>query len=146
MVHRRGSLAITAAAVVSYDISNKIFYYSYTGRPPVLAWRSGGPWLPLVLKTPAGKGNLPLGVFRSVRYYEGEDRVQTGERILLCTDALSEAMSPESREEFGEKEFRVLLEARAEVELATLTGIPWSRPLPLHEPSASNDPRRRRKA
>jgi serine phosphatase RsbU (regulator of sigma subunit) len=76
--------------------------------------------LPLVLKTPAGQANLPLGVFRSVRYDQGEERVQAGDRILLYTDGLSEAMSPESGEEFGEKEFLALLGARADVELATV--------------------------
>jgi len=48
--------------------------------------------LPLVLAAPAGQANLPLGVFRSVRYDEGEDRAQAGERLVLYTD-----------EEFGEK-------------------------------------------
>jgi len=111
-----GSLAITTAPVVSYDISNSTLYYSYAGHPPDLARRSGGPWLPLVLKTPAGQANLPLGVFRSVRYDQGEERVQAGDGIVLYTDGLSEAMSPE----FGEKEFLALLEARADVELATV--------------------------
>jgi len=120
MVHTRGSLAITTAAVVSYDISNSTLYYSYAGHPPVLARRSRGPWLPLVLNTPAGPANLPLGVFRSARYDQGEERVQAGDRILLYTDGLSEAMSPESGEEFGEKEFLALLETRADVELTTV--------------------------
>ena len=120
MVHRRGSLAITTAAVVSYDISNSSLYYSYAGHLPVLARRSGGPWLPLTLKTRAGQANLPLGAFQAVRYDQGEERVQAGDRILLYTDGLSEAMSPESGEEFGEKAFLALLEARADVELAAV--------------------------
>jgi serine phosphatase RsbU (regulator of sigma subunit) len=37
MVHRRGSLAITTAAVVSYDMSNSTLYYSYAGPPGLSA-------------------------------------------------------------------------------------------------------------
>ena len=76
--------------------------------------------MPLVLKTPTGQANLPLGVFRSGRYDQAEERVQAGDRIVLYTDRLSEAMSPESGEEFGETEFLALLEARTDVELATV--------------------------
>jgi sigma-B regulation protein RsbU (phosphoserine phosphatase) len=81
--------------------------------------------LPLVLETPTGQPNLPLGVLGSVRYDEGKARVQSGDRVLLYTDGLSgamspEAMSPESDEEFGEKELPALLEAKADGELASL--------------------------
>jgi serine phosphatase RsbU (regulator of sigma subunit) len=46
--------------------------------------------------------------------------VQAGDRILLYTDGLSEAMSPESGEEFGERKLLALLEVLADVELANL--------------------------
>src|SRR6516225_5490077 len=95
MVHTRGSAAITTAAVVSHDISDSKLYYAYAGHPPVLARRSGARWSPLILGTQSGQANLPLGVFSSVRYDQGEERVQTGDRLLLYTDGLSEAMSPE---------------------------------------------------
>jgi sigma-B regulation protein RsbU (phosphoserine phosphatase) len=120
MVHSRGFAAITTAAVVSHDISNSKLYYAYAGHPPILARRSGGPWLPLDLKRQAGQANLPLGVLHSVQYDQGEARVQAGDRILLYTDGLSEAMSPESGEEFGDKELLALLEARADVELSNV--------------------------
>jgi phosphoserine phosphatase RsbU/P len=120
MVHRRGFAAITTAAVVSYDISNSKLYYAYAGHPPVLSRRSGGRWLPLVVETQSEQANLPLGVLRLVQYDQGEAPVQAGDRILLYTDGLSEAMSPESGEEFGEKELLALLEARADAELASV--------------------------
>jgi len=120
MVHTRGSAAITTAAVVSHDISDCKLYYAYAGHPPVLVRRSRAQWSALVLGTESGQANLPLGVFRSVRYDQGQARVQAGDRILLYTDGLSEAMSPESGEEFGERELLPLLNALADVELANL--------------------------
>jgi phosphoserine phosphatase RsbU/P len=120
IVYSRGFVAMTTAAVVSHDISNSNLYYSYAGHPPVLARRSGGQWLPLVLETQSGHANLPLGVLRSVQYDQGQARVQAGDRILLHTDGLSEAMGPESGEEFGEKELIALLEARADDELTSV--------------------------
>jgi sigma-B regulation protein RsbU (phosphoserine phosphatase) len=120
MVHSRGSVAITTAAVVCHDSSNSTLYYSYAGHPPVLARRSGGRWLPLVLGTQSGRANLPLGVLHSVRYDQGEARVEAGDRFLLYTDGLSEAMSAESDEEFGETELLALLEAQGSGDLETL--------------------------
>lgn len=120
MVQSRGFVAITTAAVVSYDLSNGTLYYSYAGHPPVLARRSGGRWLPLIVETQSGQANLPLGVLRVVPYDQGEVRVQAGDRILLYTDGLSEAMRPESGKEFGDKELLTLLEAQAEDELASV--------------------------
>ena len=76
--------------------------------------------MPLVLAAQLGQANLPLGVFRSVRYDQGEVRVQAGDRLLLYTDGLSEPMSPESDEEFGEKVLPALLEAKGDGELASL--------------------------
>jgi serine phosphatase RsbU (regulator of sigma subunit) len=119
MVHSRGSVAITTAAVVRHNIANSTLYYSYAGHPPVLARRSEGRWLPLVLETP-GLANLPLGVFASVRYDQGEARVQAGDRILLYTDGLSEAMSPDSDEEFEEKQLDILLEAEGDGDLTSV--------------------------
>jgi serine phosphatase RsbU (regulator of sigma subunit) len=120
MVHTRGSVAITTAAIVCHNISNSMLYYSYAGHPPVLSRRSGGRWLPLVLETSKGQANLPLGVLASVRYDQSVTRVHVGDRILLYTDGLSEATNPESDEEFGEKELDVLLEAQGDDKLANL--------------------------
>jgi phosphoserine phosphatase RsbU/P len=117
MVHSRGSIAMTTAAVVSHDMSRGTLYYSYAGHPPVLARVSKRGWSPLVLGAQSGQANLPLGAFQSVQYDQGEARVQTGDRFLLYTDGLSEAMSPKSDEEFGEKELIALLEGRGSGEL-----------------------------
>jgi sigma-B regulation protein RsbU (phosphoserine phosphatase) len=120
MVHRRGFAVITTVAVVSHYISDSTLYYSYAGHPPVLARRSGGRWLPLVLETQSGKTNLPLGVLPSVQYDQAAVRVQAADRFLLYTDGLSEATNLESDEEFGEKELPALLEAQADSELASV--------------------------
>jgi phosphoserine phosphatase RsbU/P len=120
IVHTRGSTAITTAVVVSHDINEAALYYAYAGHPPVLARESGRQWLPLVLETKPGQANLPLGAFRSVRYDQGEIGVHAGERLLLYTDGLSEAMGPQSEEEFGEKELPALLETQGDRELTSL--------------------------
>lgn len=120
MVQSRGFSAITTAAVVSHDISDSTLYYAYAGHPPVLARRSGGRWSPLVVERQSGQANLPLGVLPLVQYDQGEARVQTGDRMLLYTDGLSEAMRPESGEEFGDRQLLTLLEVQAEDELTNL--------------------------
>lgn len=101
-------------------MSDSTLYYWYAGHPPVLARRSGGRWLPLGLEMQIGQANLPLGAFGSVRYDQGEFPVQTGDRILLYTDGLSEATNPESDEQFGDKELFTLLENQTEGELASV--------------------------
>jgi len=123
MAHGRGSAAITTAAVVCHCMSNSTLYYWYAGHPPVLARRSGGLWLPMGLGLQSGQANLPLGMFPSVRYDQGEAPVQAGDRLLLYTDGLSEAMSPESDEEFGEKELPAFLDAQGDRELTSLRDI-----------------------
>jgi phosphoserine phosphatase RsbU/P len=120
MVHGRGFAAITTAAVVSHYISDSTLYYSYAGHPPVLARRSGGRWLPLVLGTQLGQANLPLGILPSVRYDQAEVKVQAGDRFLLYTDGLSEATELKSDEEFGEKELPALLDTQSGMELASV--------------------------
>ena len=120
MLHARGFAAITTAAVVSHYIGDSTLYYSYAGHPPVLARRSGGRWLPLVLGTQSGKANLPLGVLSSVQYDQATARVQAGDRFLLYTDGLSEATDLKSDEEFGEKDLPALLDAQPDLELASL--------------------------
>jgi phosphoserine phosphatase RsbU/P len=120
IVHTRGFAAITTVVVVSHDINESALYYAYAGHPPVLARESGRHWLPLVLPPQPGQANLPLGVFESVRYDQGEVRVQAGDRLLLYTDGLSEAMSPKSEEEFGDKDLPALLEIDGDRELVGL--------------------------
>ena len=110
IVYNRGLAAITTAAVVSHDISDRTLYYSYAGHPPVLLRESGRPWLPLLVEAQSAQANLPLGVFRSVRYDQGEVSLKAGERFLLYTDGLTEATNPSSDEQFGQKELATLLE------------------------------------
>jgi serine phosphatase RsbU (regulator of sigma subunit) len=120
MVHSRGFAAITTAAVVSHYISDSKLYYSYAGHPPVLARRSCGRWLPLLLDAQAGQANLPLGVLPSAQYDQAEVKVQGGDRFLLYTDGLTEATDLKSDEEFGEKELPALLDTQSGMELASV--------------------------
>jgi sigma-B regulation protein RsbU (phosphoserine phosphatase) len=120
MAHSRGHAAITTAAVLCHCKSNSTLYYWYAGHPPVLARLSAGSWSKLCLKVQPGHANLPLGAFRSVRYDEGEVPVQSGDRFLLYTDGLSEAMNPETDELFGDRDLPAILEAQGGRELANL--------------------------
>ena len=74
----------------------------------------------LVMEAPPGQANLPLGMFRAVRYDEGAVPVQAGDRLLLYTDGLSEPMDPQSDEEFGERDMPALLEAQGDRDLTSL--------------------------
>jgi sigma-B regulation protein RsbU (phosphoserine phosphatase) len=120
MAHSRGPAAITTAAVLCHCKSNSTLYYWYAGHPPVLARISAGRWSKLCLEIQPGHANLPLGAFGSVRYDQGEVQVQSGDRLLLYTDGLSEATNPETDEEFGDKDLPAILEAQGDCELATL--------------------------
>jgi sigma-B regulation protein RsbU (phosphoserine phosphatase) len=120
IVHTRGFAAITTVVVVSHDINESAVYYAYAGHPPVLARESGRHWRQLVLPAQPGQANLPLGVLSNARYDQGEVHVQAGDRLLLYTDGLSEAMSPESEEEFADKELPARLEIDGDRELVGL--------------------------
>lgn len=74
---------------------NRLTYASAGHWPPILFRKSGEA---VALKD----GGAPLGVFPDRRYEDAELRLDSGDRLVLYTDGLTEAMNSEE-EEFGER-------------------------------------------
>jgi len=72
--------------------------YASAGHPPTLVRREGG-------VEELRQESLPLGRFRKAEYRNGELRLAPGDRILLYTDGVTEAMSP-AGEPFGDERLR----------------------------------------
>lgn len=78
----------------SLDATNKTFVFSNAGHNP-----------PLLIK-PTGEhrfveyGDLPLGMFREMRYHQHFIKFETGQILVLYTDGITEA-AREDGEEFG---------------------------------------------
>ena len=76
------------------DASNRTLHYSNAGHnPPVLIDAQG---VPRFLEW----GEQPLGMFRDTRYHEHYHTFRPGEILVLYTDGVTEALSPNG-EEFG---------------------------------------------
>ena len=77
------------------------------------------------------KSNLIVGLIPEAKYVSGEDRLRPGERLLLTTDGVTEAESPEG-EPFGEPRFRAI--ARDQSLEAMLDSVAR-----FHAPNAAQD-------
>ncbi len=89
------------------DLRNKRLFYSYAGHPPCYIIRERG-----IEEIPAVKRSIPLGLNKAQRYEQREYPVEQGDRLVLYTDGVTEAINGEGRM-FGETRFRdLLLESR----------------------------------
>jgi sigma-B regulation protein RsbU (phosphoserine phosphatase) len=75
-------------------IENKLTYASAGHWPPVLLHKSGE-------GVPLRDGGVPLGIFPSSKYESGGFPLASGDRLVLYTDGLTEAMNS-GQQEFGE--------------------------------------------
>jgi phosphoserine phosphatase RsbU/P len=76
------------------DASNKTLAYTNAGHsPPLLLEKDGSARF-------IERGGLPLGMFRDTRYYEYYLSMEPGQVLVLYTDGVTEAMSPNG-EEYG---------------------------------------------
>jgi sigma-B regulation protein RsbU (phosphoserine phosphatase) len=76
------------------DASNRTLSYSNAGHnPPLLVDAQGNTQY-------VEHGELPLGMFRETRYHEYHHTFKAGEILVLYTDGVTEALSPDG-EEFG---------------------------------------------
>jgi sigma-B regulation protein RsbU (phosphoserine phosphatase) len=84
---------------------NRLVFTNAGHNAPILARRNGS-WLRL------REGGPPLGLFPDWNYERGEVQLAAGDRLVLFTDGVTEASSPDG-EEFGEERLvTVLLENR----------------------------------
>jgi len=72
--------------------------YASAGHPPQLVWHEGQ-------VEELRQESLPLGRFRRAEYRNGELRLSPGDRLLLYTDGVTEALSP-AGEPFGDERLR----------------------------------------
>ena len=78
------------------DVTNKTLSYTNAGHnPPLLLDKDGNSEF-------IERGSLPLGMFRDTRYHEYYLTTKPGDMLVLYTDGVTEARSPEG-EEFGRK-------------------------------------------
>ncbi|MEA2564484.1 MAG: phosphoserine phosphatase RsbU/P [Acidobacteriota bacterium] len=88
--------------------------YSSAGHPPVLVLREGQ-------VEELRQESLPLGRFRQAEYRNGELRLSPGDRLLLYTDGVTEALSP-AGEPFGDERLRDLAASSPDELLGRLAG------------------------
>jgi serine phosphatase RsbU (regulator of sigma subunit) len=116
----RGFQAITTAAVISFYTANSKLYFSYAGHPPALLRKRGGQeWHSLHSSSTRERANLPLGVFPSTDYDQDTISLQSGDRLAIYTDGVTECPS-ETGEEFGEERLCALLECSRNEEISVI--------------------------
>jgi len=125
LVSSRGLEAMTTAAVVAYNRDKGMAYISYAGHPPVLykgksdiAWSIAAPPHRNV-HTNAILMDIPLAVDSGAIYRPMEIPMASGDRLLVYTDGITEAPSPEG-DLFGHGRLKDILDANAEASLAAL--------------------------
>lgn len=101
-----GLRAQTTAVLVTYYPPSRRLSVSYAGHPPGWLYRvAEGRWVRLdgfaPATSPATIVNLPLGTGLSPAYTRQRVRVSPGDRLLLVTDGVLDAPSPDGRE-FGD--------------------------------------------
>ena len=90
-VCEHGFEAMSTAALLSYYLGDRRLYVSYAGHPPALAQRKGKrSWELLRLDADANLSNLPLGVRPKVRYDQKILPLETGDRLVVYTDGITE--------------------------------------------------------
>jgi len=84
------------------DATNKTFVYSNAGHNPALLIKADGSYKYVEY------GDLPLGMFRSMRYHQHFIRLEKGQILVLYTDGITEA-AKEDGEEFGRERLAELV-------------------------------------
>ena len=117
MALERGISAMTTAAVAAFYRADSNLYFSYAGHHPALILRRGEAcWQPAVLERNSDESNLPLGVLPQAHYDQGRLQLRSGDRIVMYTDGLIEAPSPDG-ELFGLERLRGVLDREARSDL-----------------------------
>ena len=86
------------------DATNKTFVYSNAGHNPPLVTSSNGDYRFVEY------GDLPLGMFRSMRYHQHFLRLEKGQVLVIYTDGITEAANLDGEEFGGERLAKLVLE------------------------------------
>jgi phosphoserine phosphatase RsbU/P len=84
------------------DATNRTFVYSNAGHNPPLLINPNGDYKFVEY------GDLPLGMFRAMRYHQHFLRLEKGQVLVLYTDGITEAAKPDG-EEFGRENLAKLV-------------------------------------
>lgn len=116
-LERISTPALTTAVLVTYFPPSRRLSISYAGHPE--AWlyrRAEGRWMPIEAEPAASTAGalmgLPLGTGLSPGFTRRRIKVETGDRVLLLTDGVLEAASPDGVE-FGRDRLEHVLRAHA---------------------------------
>jgi len=108
---------VTLALLILQPEMRNLIVCSAGHLPPLLCSREGE------ISELSSPGNIPIGVFEDSRFAETEHLLQPGDRVLLYTDGVTEAMNREG-ELFGMERFRrVVRDARRESPEAVLAAV-----------------------
>jgi sigma-B regulation protein RsbU (phosphoserine phosphatase) len=108
------------AAYVYLDLETGTATYACAGHLPPLVWRQAEGRIEELRQE-----SLPLGRFRRAEYRNGELRLAPGDRLLLYTDGVTEALSP-AGEPFGDERLGELLAASAEPDRVLARLAEWT--------------------
>ena len=115
---QRGISALTTAAVLAFYTQNSQLYFAYAGHPtPYLKRKGESAWEPLFQAQTASLSNGLLGAFPAATYDQAVTPLQSGDRLTLYTDGVTERFSADF-EEFGEERLRQVLQAEGDRELS----------------------------
>jgi len=98
------------AAYVFVDLEKFAVRYAGAGHPPLLLASRSGPLAPISESREIEANGLMLGLFPEATYSSVEVQLDAGDRILLYTDGILEAMNS-TREEFGKSRLKQFLAA-----------------------------------
>jgi phosphoserine phosphatase RsbU/P len=106
------------------DLTRNVLTYSNAGQNPPILVRRNGDFLRLT------EGGAPLGAVEHWAYEQGEVSLASGDRILLYTDGVSEAVGSDG-EEFGEDRLLALVRenrtrSAADIQRTILESLGWS--------------------
>lgn len=111
------------------DLETQVFQYVNAGHDPPLWFKTSGEVLPLET------GGLLLGVFKGMPYQQGTIRLQQGDRLLLFTDGVTEAMNANMEPFSDERLVDLLKKSTDTTSEATATALTaalqaWSKAVP----------------
>jgi hypothetical protein len=116
-LNRIGEPTLTTAVLATYFPPSRRLSISYAGHPE--AWlykRAERTWMPIEAEPAAPKAaapvGLPLGTGLSPAFTRRRIKVEAGDRVLLLTDGVLEATSPDGVE-FGQDRLEQVLRAHA---------------------------------
>ena len=109
------------AAIAGFYTEDSSLYLAYAGHEPLwLSRQSSDAWQPVALdETSTACPNAPLGVVPDACFDQQRIVLATGDRLLLHTDGLTEAMDA-AGEQFGAERLQRALEDAAGGSLASI--------------------------